>query len=695
MNPDAAAEIQAQIVRLAQQIEELRAGASVALDVVDGHSRHLADLSGAFGSVSAGHSAWLADLQAAADVSAARTNSHEAQLATQGETIAALPHGTVPGPHMDAGGAAAAIATTQNVWAVMRYLESPAVGHPDDVLISVVMCTVDRPASLRAAISSVLAQRHRNLELIVVDNGGGAATAAVLDAVSDSRLIRVAAGEAQMRRGAAAARNLGLSHVSGEIVAYLDDDNLMDPGWLHAVAWAFRRWPDTELLYGARIVDDGAAAAGLATGAMPGLQFDEWDRQRIEAGNYIDMNVIAHRRGLAAARFDETVHGADDWEMLLRATAMRDPLALPAIACIYRTDAADRLSERGGRPDMLRSIRSTAFTARPLRVLSHNAMFPLLSETYIHEEMLALKQSGATIAFSASQVSVSPFAIEEPIYDDLLAGVRALRPDVIFLYWATHAAEALAQLEGLGIPFAVRVHSFDYDQQLIQRIQAHPLCIGIWAYPGRLAALPGAHGLRPLFVRHEEMPDPQDVRDLVLSVSAGLPKKNWPLVFEAMDLLDDLDRHIIIARSNGMEDMPDRIIAASKAFRHPPTITVNADRSEVFALLGRTSVLTYTVDEGTQLGMPMSVIEGMRAGACIVHVDDDALRPVLGESWRPYRTASDVERHVREVMAGGPLIEEERRRNKEWALEHFCAPELRTAFHAELSQALTDWFLSR
>jgi hypothetical protein len=42
-------------------------------------------------------------------------------------------------------------------------------------------------------------------------------------------------------------------------------------------------------------------------------------------------------------------------------------------------------------------------------------------------------------------------------------------------------------------------------------------------------------------------------------------------------------------------------------------------------------------------------------------------------------------------MAGGPAIEAERERNRDYALDRFCGPDLGRRFHAELADAVTAW----
>ena len=246
-------------------------------------------------------------------------------------------------------------------------------------------------------------------------------------------------------------------------------------------------------------------------------------------------------------------------------------------------------------------------------------------------------------------------------------------------------------LERVGRPFALRVHSFDFDPEAIARIQAHPLCIGVWAYPHHAELIPGSHPLVPLFTTHEAMAPTDGPRDLALSVSAGLPKKNWPLLIEAMDGITELERGIVLGRSNGFEDVPDQVAELAAKLEVPPFVAVNLERSEVFALLGRTSVLLYTVEEGPPLGMPMSLIEALRAGACVVHPDRPELRATVGPGFRGYTTVDDIVAHVREIAAGGPAIEAERKANEAWARAQFCDPALGTRFHEELSAALERW----
>jgi predicted AlkP superfamily phosphohydrolase/phosphomutase len=216
--------------------------------------------------------------------------------------------------------------------------QEPVVDGP---LVSIVTPTHRRPEKLRRAIESVLAQRYPRWELVVIDDGDDSAKGVVAEA-GDERIVYH-----QVRHGgASAARNVALDIASGSIITYLDDDNTLDPVWLHAVTWAFGLHPEHDVLYGARVFDDEERTYGRGSGGFPWMQFEPYDRDHLEQHNMADMGVIAHRAGIPGARFDEELWECGDWDFFLSITEDRDPLMLPVVAFYYRTDGTDRLTGR-------------------------------------------------------------------------------------------------------------------------------------------------------------------------------------------------------------------------------------------------------------------------------------------------------------------------------------------------------------
>jgi glycosyltransferase involved in cell wall biosynthesis len=119
-------------------------------------------------------------------------------------------------------------------------------------MVSVIVPTYGRPAMALDCIDSVLKNDYPCYEVLVIDQGPGAT---LRDAVS-SRY-----GPASPVRwlfleppGLNRARNLGVSHARGEIVAFIDDDALAVPHWLSAIAETFARCRPQPALVGGRIL---------------------------------------------------------------------------------------------------------------------------------------------------------------------------------------------------------------------------------------------------------------------------------------------------------------------------------------------------------------------------------------------------------------------------------------------------------
>ena len=104
-------------------------------------------------------------------------------------------------------------------------------------LVSVVVATRDRTTSLARCLDSVLACDYPAFEVVVVDNDPtSAATAALVASRYADRSVRYVRED---RRGLAAAHNRGLEAAAGSILAFTDDDVVVDRHWLAAIAEGF------------------------------------------------------------------------------------------------------------------------------------------------------------------------------------------------------------------------------------------------------------------------------------------------------------------------------------------------------------------------------------------------------------------------------------------------------------------------
>ena len=106
--------------------------------------------------------------------------------------------------------------------------------------ITVIVCTRDRPDSLARLLDSLVTLDYPDMDVVVVDNAHRTtATVELVSAIADPRIRYVA----EPRAGLSCARNTGARHATGRILAFTDDDVVVDAQWLRRLALAFTRAP--------------------------------------------------------------------------------------------------------------------------------------------------------------------------------------------------------------------------------------------------------------------------------------------------------------------------------------------------------------------------------------------------------------------------------------------------------------------
>jgi len=102
--------------------------------------------------------------------------------------------------------------------------------------VSVIVITRNRPQMLRDCLRHLLAQEYKPFEVIVVDSSSDSRTQEVITSEFPRvQYIYFPRGKNKMPQ----ARNLGLRHARGEIIAFIDDDGMVQPGWLAALVPTF------------------------------------------------------------------------------------------------------------------------------------------------------------------------------------------------------------------------------------------------------------------------------------------------------------------------------------------------------------------------------------------------------------------------------------------------------------------------
>jgi carbamoyltransferase len=177
--------------------------------------------------------------------------------------------------------------------------------------ISIVTPSLDQARFLEDTIRSVLDQGYPSLEYVVQDGGSEDGTREILERYSD----HLHHWESAPDSGQAQALNRGFAHTSGEIMAYLNSDDLLLPGALAYVAGYLRRQPAVDVAYGHRVLID---EAGREIGRQVIPRHDD---AVLSWADFIPQETVFWRRTAweaAGAGFDETFRNAIDWDLLVR-----------------------------------------------------------------------------------------------------------------------------------------------------------------------------------------------------------------------------------------------------------------------------------------------------------------------------------------------------------------------------------------
>jgi GT2 family glycosyltransferase len=115
--------------------------------------------------------------------------------------------------------------------------------------ISVIICTRNRPLRLRECLRSLQAASYAPLEILVVDNAPASALTErmVAEAAADDPRIRYLR---EPLPGLSNARNSGFARARYDLIAFTDDDTVVDPGWPAALAAGFAADPDAACITG-------------------------------------------------------------------------------------------------------------------------------------------------------------------------------------------------------------------------------------------------------------------------------------------------------------------------------------------------------------------------------------------------------------------------------------------------------------
>jgi glycosyltransferase involved in cell wall biosynthesis len=253
--------------------------------------------------------------------------------------------------------------------------------------VSVVIPAFNAARTIGETLASLTSQTFGDFEAIVVDDGSSDTTASIVSSNSDPRIRVISTANA----GVATARNHAISQASGALVAFLDADDLWEPGKLERQVEALRLRPE------AGVCVTGALRVGSDSrplGAMPLTHPDDVTRALL----FHSMIVGCISSGLvrkdlldAISGFNPAFSQCADWDLWLRLSLITqfEIIDLPLVR--YRSSTRNMSSDVALLERDTFSVLRTFFAAdtaaayRSVQAHVYAAHWMVCSGAYLHD----------------------------------------------------------------------------------------------------------------------------------------------------------------------------------------------------------------------------------------------------------------------------------------------------------------------
>lgn len=183
-------------------------------------------------------------------------------------------------------------------------------------MVSVIIPVYNREKTIKKAIESVLEQTYTDLEVIIVDDCSTDKTIEVVESIADKRIRLV---KSPKNGGACKARNLGIDHANGELIAFQDSDDYWHADKLEKSVH-FLKEKDADFVFSA-LNRKGIRGQEEKNEIVPKYNINKEENKllKILTGNCVSTQTIVARREIFdKVKFDYKMPRFQDWEFSIQ-----------------------------------------------------------------------------------------------------------------------------------------------------------------------------------------------------------------------------------------------------------------------------------------------------------------------------------------------------------------------------------------
>ncbi len=222
--------------------------------------------------------------------------------------------------------------------------ELDGIGHMEEVFVSVIVPTFNREKSILRCLDSIVHQRFKPYEIIVVDDGSTDTTVELLESYACEylRIIRI------NHCGAQTARNIGILNAKGNYIAFLDSDD---------------EWLPNLLLKEVEMICEGHGDSVIYSDCfrtyrdtdkrdiwhLPGHSGDMFKFLLERSGPMFQSLLVKRESLIEIGLLDENVPSMQEWETAIRLAEYYRFIHIEEPLFVYYTNGSDSISKDVGR----------------------------------------------------------------------------------------------------------------------------------------------------------------------------------------------------------------------------------------------------------------------------------------------------------------------------------------------------------
>lgn len=231
-------------------------------------------------------------------------------------------------------------------------------------IISVIIPAYNSEKTIEKTIESVLNQTFADFELIVINDGSQDSTLDIVSQVKDTRIKVFSYPNA----GANFSRNRGFSHAVGDMVSFLDADDIWTPDKLASQLQALQENTTAAVSYSWTdyINENGEF---LLSGTHITVNGDVYEQLLVI--NFLEngSNFLVRREAfIEVDGFDESITACQDWDIGLRLARKYNFVAVPSVQILYRISPNSQSSNLARQEKLSLIVLDKAYSQSPSSV---------------------------------------------------------------------------------------------------------------------------------------------------------------------------------------------------------------------------------------------------------------------------------------------------------------------------------------